>query len=162
MTRFSLQHRWRSHLVPVSAMISASLLFATPGLAQTRTGNATLTIERALTVNAMRAMKFSGSETALGAQGAQDVTEAVIEVTGDPGRVYRITLPLSVEADGGTAIVDALTLRSENSGDITRTLTARMSAQGSDRLYIGGRLRSFQGLFVTGVISVVPMGIDYE
>ena len=88
--------------------------------------------------------------------------EAIIEVTGDPGRMYRITLPDSIAAGHMGSTVDSFTLRSQNSGDITRTLTAHMNALGTDRLHIGGRLRGANGLLIVGVKAVIPLTIDDE
>ncbi len=89
-------------------------------------------------------------------------TEAIIEVTGDPGRVYRVRLPDMIEAGTEGATIDSFTLRSDNSGDISETLTARMDAHGFDRLHVGGQLRRTAGLVITEVSAAVPLSIDYE
>lgn len=162
MTGCPSQRHLRSAMILVTSLMLAGLAFATPGLAQTRSASASMTIERALTVNTVRPMVFGDPTGAFEVDGSDIVTEAVIEVTGDPGRVYRVTLPVSIDVGSSGSKIDTFTLWSENSGDITTSLTARMNALGSDRLYIGGHLRGFQGLSVSGVTSAVPMGIDYE
>lgn len=123
---------------------------------------ASITIERSLTVASVRPMIFhrapSQPETAALAQSG----EAVIRVTGDPGRVYRVSLPSSIVAQPGDLTVDTLTIVSENSGDITQTLTARMDSKGLDRLHISGLLRQVGGVTLTDVTAAVPVGVDYE
>lgn len=135
-------------------------LTAAPAVAQVAGGS--ITIERALTVTSARPMAFGLSDEGVDAVASGEVSEAIIEVTGDPGRVYRIHLPDSVAAGPDGAVVEDFTLRSENSGDISHTLIARMDVRGFDRLYVGGRLRHSGGLSFTDINAAIPLTIDYE
>ncbi|WGM31853.1 DUF4402 domain-containing protein [Brevundimonas sp. NIBR11] len=137
---------------------------AGPSLAQTQTRPATgsIVIERALTVSGVRPMTFKESGREIDAVSGSEISEAIIEVTGDPGRVYRVRLPAAIEADGLGSTIDSFTLRSDNSGDISETLTARMDAHGFDRLHVGGQLRRTPGLVITEVSAAIPLSIDYE
>lgn len=149
-------------LIPIVALGLCAL--AGPVLAQTRpaTATATMTIERALTVSGVQAMTFKDTGGQVDAMAGGEVTEAIIEVTGDPGRVYRVRLPAMVAADQAGSTIDSFTLRSDNSGDISETLTARMDAEGFDRLHVGGQLRRTPGLVITEVSTAIPLSIDYE
>lgn len=140
----------------------ATALCAGPSLAQSSSSAGAITIERAVTVNAVQPMSFAATGSSSNAVSSGAMTEAIFEVTGDPGRVYRVRLPESIEADREGSTIDSFTLRSENSGDITETLTARMNAEGSDRLHIGGRLRGVRGMLITGTRAGIPMSVDYE
>lgn len=124
--------------------------------------NATLTIERSLSVATVRPMRFNPVSSNSGTIVTTRSEPAVILVTGDPGRIYRITLPPTVLAGPGDLTVDTLTVVSDNSGDVTRNLTARMDAAGSDRLQITGLLRQATGIVLTNVSAAVPIGVDYE
>ena len=149
-------------LAPASCLALALSLVATPLLAQSQTSTGSITIERALTVDALRPMAFRGPGSSIDPISSNVVTEAVVEVTGDPGRVYRVSLPRSIDADLIGSVSDTFTLRSENLGDITETMTSRMNADGFDRLYIGGRLRGKSAVLITGVVTAVPVTVDYE
>ena len=144
------------------ALAAALVLPCATAEAQTHVATGSLTIERALTVNTVRPMAFGAVGGQVDPFSTSMASEAIIEVTGDPGRLYRITLPASIAADQMGSTVDSFTLRSQNSGDITHTLTAHMNALGTDRLHIGGRLRGAHGMQIVGVKAVVPLTIDYE
>ncbi|MFC5344411.1 DUF4402 domain-containing protein [Brevundimonas staleyi] len=145
----------------VTLTVVALCAMAAPALAQQRPATASITIERALTVTGIRPMGFEATGGQVDAVGG-GTTEAIIEVTGDPGRIYRVQLPGSIKADGLGSMIDTFTLRSDNSGDISETLTARMDANGFDRLHVGGRLRRAPGLVITEVSAAIPLSIDYE
>lgn len=149
-------------LAPASCLAMALSFVANPLLAQSQTSTGSITIERALTVDSLRPMAFTRPGSSIDQITSTVVTEAVIEVTGDPGRVYRVSLPRSIDADLLGSVIDTFTLRSENLGDITETMTARMNADGFDRLYIGGRLRGKSSVLLTGVVTAVPLTVDYE
>lgn len=145
----------------------AMISIAAPVRAQTaelppRTAAGSITVERSLTISSVQPMSFASTTTRADSAVVAQSTEAVIRVTGDPGRVYRVTLPESVVAQPGDATVDALRVVSDNSGDITSTLTARMDASGLDRLHISGRLSQSNGITLTNVTAAVPVGVDYE
>ena len=149
-----------TRFIPVLVLTLCAL--AGPALSQSRQSTATITVERALTVSGVRPMTFKESGREVDAVSGSEVSEAVIEVTGDPGRVYRVRLPENIEADGMGSTIDSFTLRSDNSGDISETLTARMDAHGFDRLHVGGQLRRTPGLIITEVSAAIPLSIDYE
>lgn len=150
-----------TRFVPALALALCTLA-AGPALSQTRQATAMITIERALTVSGVRPMTFKENGGEVDAVAGSEVSEAIIEVTGDPGRVYRVRLPDNIKADGVGSTIDSFTLRSDNSGDISETLTARMDAHGFDRLHVGGHLRRVPGLIITEVSAAIPLSIDYE
>lgn len=150
---------------PIAALalaLALSGLATGPALSQTRQATGTITVERALTVTGVRPMTFSEAGRQVDAVAGSQVSEAIIQVTGDPGRVYRVRLPADIDADDRGSTIGSFTLRSENSGDISETLTARMDERGLDRLHIGGRLRLVAGLVLTEVSAAIPLSIDYE
>lgn len=148
----------------LSLIVIGLCLASDPALAQARRARATSTIaiERAVTVSGVRPMSFREVGGEVDAVSGGGGTEAIIEVTGDPGRVYRVRLPDMIAAGAEGATIDSFTLRSDNSGDISETLSARMDAHGFDRLHVGGRLRRTAGLVITEVRAAVPVSIDYE
>lgn len=152
---------WTLARACLAALILASCQIGNASLAQSQTSTAGITIERSLRVRSVRPITFDPVGATVDPVSSGAVTEAVIEVTGDPGRAYRVTLPASIQADEiGT--IDGFTLHSETSGDITVTLSGQMNELGSDRLHIGGRLRSLPGLLISGIRAAVPMTLDYE
>lgn len=148
----------------IALVVIGVSLASGPAEAQSRRARATsaITIERALTVSGVRPMSFRETGGEIGALSLGGATEAIIEITGDPGRVYRVRLPDMIPTASEGATIDSFTLRSDNSGDISETLTARMDAQGFDRLHVGGQLRRTPGLVVTEVSAAIPLSIDYE
>lgn len=145
-------------VLPIAALLFS--LAAVPTLAQVAGGS--ITIERALTVTSARPMAFGLSDEGVDAVASGAMSEAIIEVSGDPGRIYRIHIPDSVAAGPDGVVVEDFTLRSENSGDISRSLIARMDANGFDRLHVGGRLRHAGSLGFTDISAAIPLTIDYE
>ena len=143
-------------------LILALMCAAGPAFAQSRPATAALTVERALTMTGVQPMTFDAGHREVDAIASSSVSEAIIEVTGDPGRVYRVRLPETVAADDAGTTIGSFTLRSDNSGDISESLTARMDANGFDRLHVGGRLIRAPGLIITEVSAAVPLSIDYE
>ncbi len=145
----------------LAGLVLAIGQIGTASLAQSQTATAGIIIERSLRVTAVRPMAFEPVPGNVDPVSSGAVTEAIIEVTGDPGRAYRVSLPSMIEAED-IGIIDGLTLRSETSGDITESMTGRMNDVGSDRLHVGGRLHAVPGLLISGVTAAVPMTIDYE
>lgn len=143
------------------------LLTAGPVLAQesdaTRRAGASLTIERPVTVAAVRPMTFSPIvSSGVRATVRAPAAAAIIQVTGDPGRVYTVTLPAWITDNPELYSVGSFTVISENSGDITQSLTAQMNAEGSDRIEIRGLLLQADGVTLTNVTTAVPVNVDYE
>ncbi len=150
-----------------SLVLAVSLCgVAAPAFAQIAeippSANASLTIERSLTIAAVQPMSFNPVSTSTGVVVTTQSGTAIIRVSGDPGRVYRVNLPAEIVASPGDRPVDVLTVISDNSGDITSNLTARMNAEGSDRLQITGLLSQPSGIALTNVSAAVPIGVDYE
>lgn len=131
-------------------------------LAQSRIANSTVTIERALTISTVRALSFGRAPANGSTVPASGSTDAVIQVTGDPGRLYRVRLPAAIATSTPGITVDSFTIWSDNSGDISNTLTARMDGSGQDRLRIGGSLRRSSTLVITDVTTAIPLSVDYE
>lgn len=142
----------------------ALLLCAPAGnvLAQSRMAEGAITIERALTVSTVRPLSFGRTSADGVPLPAGLATDAVIQITGDPGRVYRVRLPAAVRTESPAATIDSFTIRSDNSGDISETLTARMDLAGQDRLHISGSLRQSSGIIITDVTAAIPLSVDYE
>lgn len=130
--------------------------------AQSRSAVSALTIERPLQVSTVRPLTFGPSQVDGTIASPTNPTEAVIQVTGDPGRIYRVRLPAAIATGVPGATIEGFTIWSDNSGDISRTLTARMDDVGHDRLHIGGSLRRSGTLVLTEVTAAIPLSVDYE
>jgi len=131
-------------------------------LAQSRIADGAVTIERALTISTVRALSFGRVSANGGTIPASGSTDAIIQVTGDPGRQYRVRLPAAISTSTPGISIDSFTIWSDNSGDISNTLTARMDGSGQDRLRIGGSLRRSSTLVITDVTTAIPLSVDYE
>lgn len=152
-----------------------ALTFASPVLAQTQRAQGTLTVERAVGVSEISRMVFNASatasESASGEMAPPEQTTlsaatrlsadapAVIRVSGDPGRSYRVNLPRSIEDPKTNATISGFSVWSHNSGDITESLTARMDETGRDTLRVSGFLSR---LAFTDVTAAVPIVVNYE
>ncbi|WP_395652287.1 hypothetical protein [Brevundimonas sp.] len=150
---------------------------ATPTLAQTRQAEATVTIERSVGVSEISRMVFNASSTQQTAtatataapppeqtslmdqRGTASDAPAVIRISGDPGRAYRVNLPGSIAAPQTNATITGFSVWSQNSGDITSSLTARMDGSGRDTLHVTGFLSS---VAFTNVTAAVPIVVNYE
>lgn len=82
--------------------------------------------------------------------GALDIT-ALIRLSSDAGRAYRIRLPERGQADWRD-----LSIWSANDGDISGGLSGRLDAQGQDTLRVTGRPSPNAGM------AVLPVSIDYD
>lgn len=130
--------------------------------AQSRLADSTIVIERALTLSSVRPLTFARSSANGGAPHSAGFEEAVIQVTGDPGRLYRVRLPETIATSTPGTTIDGFTIWSDSSGDISRTLSGRIDATGRDRLRIGGSLRHSSGIILTDVTAAIPVSVDYE
>lgn len=137
-------------------------VLASPAMGQSRMATSSITVERPLSVISVRPMSFSATAMSANVPASSATGEAIIQITGDPGRIYRVRLPAMIEADTAGSSIDSFTIRSDNAGDISTTLTARMDDAGQDRLHVGGLLRRVGGLMVTDVRAAIPLSIDYE
>lgn len=154
-------------------------VLATPAAAQSRQTEASVTIERSVGVSVLARMTFKASaadpapmstpasavmpppeETALSSnRGLPADTPAVIQVSGDPGRAYRINLPRTISEPSSNATIAGFTVWSRNSGDITTTLSAHMDETGRDTLRVTGFLSAAA---FTDVSAAVPITVNYE
>lgn len=127
---------------------------ATSAQAQSATGGAALQIHRSLSVATLSPMHLDRDReaVALFAQdaGALDST-ALIRLSGDAGRAYRIRLPERGQADWRD-----LSIWSANDGDISGGFSGRLDAQGQDPLRVTGRPSPNAGM------AVLPVSIDYD
>lgn len=147
------------------ALLLAGLIVVAPAVAaaQSETGAATLTVQRGLSIATVSPMRLQPSEpgVALSVSGSNLVdAPAMIQISGDPGRVYRIRLPQD-DADQGVAVIQDLKIWSATSGDISETRVARLDLLGHDMLRVSGRLRvrlDDEG----DPIAALPLSIDYE
>lgn len=152
-------------MIPFRALLLAGLIAAAPAMAtaQSVTGTGTLTVRRGLSIATVSPMRLQPNEPGLGLSvaGANLVdAPAMIQISGDPGRVYRIRLPQD-ETDRDVAVIEDLKIWSATSGDISETRVARLDLQGHDMLRVSGRLRV--RLDEEGdPIAALPLSIDYE
>jgi len=146
-----------------ACLLTALLLAcATPALAQ-EPARATLSVERSLSIASVRPIQLSPEDRVATLSMRADIqpnAPAVIRVTGDPGRVYRIRVPSTVASTEGVALVQDLRIWSENTGDISDTRTSRMDMEGRDMLRVSGRVRPAAG--VAEPFAALPLSIDYE
>lgn len=139
-------------------------LATTPALAQTARGS--LEVQRSLSVAAVHVISarpndLSASLSVVSDAGGSEAPSVVL-VRGDPGRVYRIRVPDTLVSDQGVSIVEELQIWSVNAGDISTARVSHMDADGRDLLRITGRLRQDGSDQAGGVITSLPLTIDYE
>lgn len=150
----------RLHLLLLAGLIAGAPAVAS---AQAENGSASLTVRRGLSIATVTPMRLQPSEpdVALSVSGTNLVdAPAMIQISGDPGRVYRIRLPQQ-DADEGVALIQDLKIWSATSGDISESRVARLDLQGHDLLRVSGRLRV--RLDDEGEpIAALPLSIDYE
>lgn len=152
-------------MTPLRLLILAALIAGAPAVAvaQAENGSASLTVQRGLSISTVSPMRLQPNEpgVALSVTGSNLVdAPAMIQISGDPGRVYRIRLPQD-EADQGVAVIEDLKIWSATSGDISETRVARLDLQGHDLLRVSGRLRI--RLDDEGEpVAALPLSIDYE
>jgi hypothetical protein len=144
-------------------VLCAMLASATASRAQSTDGRAVLTVQRSLSVATVRSMRLEAIENrgSLAVSGTSVAdAPAMIQISGDPGRVYRIRLPQALGADDAS-IIENLSIVSATSGDISSTRVAHMDLEGRDMLRISGRLRIRIGDQIQAV-AALPLSIDYE
>jgi hypothetical protein len=151
---------------PVLVIAIAAVLFAGQAAAQSSsaTADSSLTVQRSLSVVAVRAIQITspGKAATLSLSAFVDPdAPAEVRVTGDPGRVYRIRVPGSLIASDGVAIVEDLKIWSLNAGDVSTTRVSHMDMEGRDLLRITGQLR-LEGRDPALEGAALPLSIDYE
>lgn len=136
--------------------------------AQTRQTESSIRIERSVGVTTMARMAFAaddgkpprpGEASVSEARGTTSSAPAVIQVTGDPGRTYRINLPTSLSAPMTNATISQFRVWSQNSGDISDTLTSHMDRAGRDTLRVTGVLST---VTFEDVTAAMPITVNYE
>ena len=152
-------------LIPLTLL---ALLIAAPAMAQTRVGTGSIQVERALTLSNVQSMSFVATRRNIAGSSmveepaAASTAPAVIDITGDPGRIYKIQLPETVSAEVADTVIDGFQVWSETMGDVTTTMSGRLNSEGRDRLLISGVLNAASGMIITNVSAAVPVSIDYE
>lgn len=150
----------KQHLSGFAALVVVS---APASAAFTQTADSSLTVQRSLSVVAIRSIQIAspGQGTSLSLRALVDPdAPAEVRVTGDPGRVYRIRIPSSLLSADGEVILDNLKIWSLNTGDVSQTKVSHMDLEGRDLLRITGRLRLESGETLDAIS--LPLSIDYE
>jgi hypothetical protein len=177
---FPGQAAWR-----ICGAIGAAALMATAAYAAQRTIAGTAAIIRPMSVSTIAQMSFgrlhnngagpatsnvvlsAGPPTARAALHVQLLpnggeTPAIRMITGEPGRMYRVTPPASATASPGGLTVTAFTLWSANSGDITASRLGQLNAQGTDTVRIGASLVVPNGTKNDTFTANTPVTITYD
>lgn len=154
----------------------AGLMICSPANAQTRQSDAAITVEQSVGVSEISRMVFNSTttttttttgasapppeEAVLGSTRTMMADEpAVIQISGDPGRAYRIYLPQSISDPDSNATITGFTVWSRNSGDITETLSGKMDHTGHDTLRVAGVISA---VTFSEVRAAVPVTVNYE
>ena len=148
-------------------VLVAILGLASPAVAEPRaetSSHASLTVVRGLqvgTVSAMQLRPRAGVRDDFGGLRARIAPDApaVVRVSGDPRRAYRIRAPRQVLGRDRAVMVDDVSVWSANTGDLSHGGMSRMDAQGHDYLRISAR--SAGGASVRGGGAALPLAIDY-
>ncbi len=162
---------------------------AAPGSAQVtnsaqRASNGTITIFRPLSVTATANMSFGrlqpqgngqpGSVILTSAPPTQRIatgvstlpggteTPAIRTLSGEPGKIYRITVPASAVSTQGGHLVNAFTLWTQNGGNVTSTRIGQLNASGTDVLRVGATINFPKGTKQNTYTVSVPISILYE
>lgn len=162
--------------------IAAALALTGAGLVQAQTpsppARASVTILRSLTVEANGELRFGqlprgagrapltvpAAPAAAGAFGgdAAERAPATLVLRGDPGRAYRVVLPLSVRTTNGDHAVGSLSVWSATLGEITQSRIGQLNSEGYDTLSIGGVLTRAANAPAGDYRASVPLQIAYE
>lgn len=149
---------------PVSALaLIGAAAIAGSVHAQSVDASGTLSVQRSLSVATVRPMRIEAVSSEVGLSvSTENLADApaMIQVTGDPGRVYRIRVATPNE-DPDLSVVEDLTILSSNTGDITESRVSHLDAFGRDMLRVTGQLRTPSGQ-AAGEVASLPLSIDYE
>lgn len=139
-------------------------LTAMPSLAQT--ARSSLEIQRSLSVAAVHVISARPDQLSASLSVVSDTSgsdaPSVVMVRGDPGRVYRIRVPDTLVSDQGVSILEDLQIWSANAGDVSVSRVSHMDLDGRDLLRITGRVRQGGSTQKGGIITSLPLTIDYE
>lgn len=139
------------------ATIAGALVIAGPAGAQDALAGAALEVHSGLSVSTLRPMRVPVTEdgSMLGLTALELANgPALVEVTGDANRVYR--LQITGDRPGTTSFQ----IWSSNVGDISASWIAVMDDHGRDLLRIGGDPDELRRLF--GEAGRIPLSIQYE
>lgn len=89
-------------------------------------------------------------------------TPAIRTLSGEPGRVYRVTIPASVPSIPEGHTINQFTLWSANLGLITSTKLGQLDAAGTDTLRLGATISLPKGAKQITPSANVPITISYE
>lgn len=151
-----------------AVMASMLALYGGAGHAQSRETDSTIRIERSVGVTTMARMAFAadtrdtprpGEASVAGTSQTTASAPAVIQITGDPGRIYRINLPASLGMPMTNATISQFHVWSRNAGDISDTLTSHMDQRGQDTLRVTGVLST---VTFEDITAAMPITINYE
>ncbi|ATQ43879.1 hypothetical protein [Caulobacter mirabilis] len=158
--------RWSpTFLAAVAAVIATPTLASPHEIAPSAQAEAALEVVRGLNVVSMRPMRLSPHPPRArdGVQGgALADAPAIIRISGDPGRLYRIRMPRILLADDSLAVIEELRVWSLGSGDITQSRVAQVGPGGRDVLRVSGRLRLLRPEAARAMFATLPISIDYE
>lgn len=150
-----------------AAGLFASLMIGSAGTAcaQSDGENAmsSLTVGRSLSIATVRPLRLemSPGDAVMSLTGV-DLGDgpAMIQISGDPGRVYRVRMEPAAEGSI-IAVIDDLRIMSANTGDISVSRVSHMDQQGRDVLRVSGRLRRSVSS-EADAFATLPFSIDYE
>ncbi|MBD7941584.1 DUF4402 domain-containing protein [Brevundimonas guildfordensis] len=138
----------------------AAVVLSVPQGAVAEPVRSTLSVVRSLSIASVRPIQLAHGplDRPLGVSAEMPIdAPAVIQIAGDPGRVYRIRAPQALVTARGETVLDDLRLWSANTGEVSSSRAGRMDANGRDVLYVTGRLTAAG----TGRASL-PISIAYE
>lgn len=178
--------QWRiiAATLTLGLVVPAAGAVDTSAKASAATGAARTTIIRPITVSSVRELNFGKLQyTGSGPDGSvvlpakepsvpiavrvtlfkgSDETPLIRSLVGEPGRIYRIGLPVSVLAQPAQLTVNTFTLWSATRGDITGTRLGAFDLKGNDTLRLGATLVVPKGTKKETYAAVVPVTISYE
>ena len=91
-------------------------------------------------------------------------TESAFErqLSGEPGRLYRVTVPASTYTTTGRLLVNAFTLWTANRQDVSSTKMSVFDKKGADTLRLGATLRVPKNTPLAQYDAQVAVTISYE
>lgn len=89
-------------------------------------------------------------------------TPAIRTLAGEPGRIYRVTIPSSVTSSPNAYLINSFTLWTQNRGDVTSTRVGQFNSNGTDVLRVGAMISLPKGSKQAVYTANVPITITYE
>lgn len=162
-------------LAVLFGVMTVALSGAAVAQAPSPLARASVTILRSLTVTANGELRFGQlphgagrapltvrSAPAPARGGGAGSAPATVMLRGDPGRAYRVVLPLSVRTTTGSHAVGQLSVWSATVGDITESRIGQLDSEGYDTLSVGGVLTRPHDAPAGDYRASVPLQIAYE